>query len=230
MTRSFRPFDMRHFASAVGCALLLTWSLAGAGVMAQSPAQRPTRPPNGASGGGSSSTERLISSSVAASWMSHWRASDGDTRTLLVLWRGTPGWFAKRGSAGRSSSGGGGGSTGWQTFTEGGMTFELEYDFDRNVVKLLEQEVSLKDSNVVLVDLVDSPGGPRIVDRLWIDTPAQEQPGPPDPIHAIVRSSPRLFEFVRCDAKMPDQPGSPPAAAAYFNDVMGAMCAQMRPR
>jgi hypothetical protein len=211
----------------VGCEILLAWCMACAVAVAQPP---PPRPPQPAGSGGSSSTERFISSSVLASWMQHQRASDGDTRSLLVLWRGTPGWFTKRGpDGGRSSAGGGSGSSAWQTFTEGGLTFELEYDFDRKVVRLLGQEVSLTDSNVLLVDDVDSPAGPRIVDRLWVDTPPQNEPTAPDPIYAIVRQSPRLFEFVRCDTKMPDT-GAPPAAAAYFGDVLATMCAQMRPR
>jgi hypothetical protein len=186
---------------------------------------QPSRPAGGATGGGSNSTVRFISPVVVASWMRHWRASDGDTRSLLVLWRGTPGWFAKRPAAGRggSSSAGGGGSTGWQTFSEGGLSFELAYDFDRNVVTLLKQDVSLVESNVVLVDLVDSTGGAQIADRLWVETPAEQQPQLPDPIFAIVKSSPRLYEYVGCDVPMPD-------AIAYVAGVMAMYCAQMRPQ
>jgi hypothetical protein len=208
-----------------GSGLVLAAWVACAVATAQSPPPRPS----GVTGGGSNSTEHVISSSVTASWMLHWRARDGDTRSLLVLWRGTPGWFATRGSNTRSASGGGGGSSTWQTFTEGGRTFELQYDFDRDVVKLLGEEVSLRDSNVLLVDFVDSPTGPRIVDRLWIDTPPPDTAAAPDPIYAIVRQSPRLYEFVRCETKMPGT-GAPAVAAAYFNDVLATMCAQMRPR
>lgn len=194
-------------------------------VIAQ-PRSSVSRPPTpGAGGGGSESTERFISAVVYASWLQHWRASDGDTRSLLILWRGSPGWFMRRpagGGGGNSSSGGGGGSSGWQTFSAGGLSFELDYDFDRNVVKMLNQDVSLVESNVVLVDFVDGRGGAQIVDRLWIEPP-ERQPPMPDPIFAIVKSSPRLYEYVRCDVSMPE-------ANSYISDIMSMYCGQMRPQ
>ena len=196
-----------------------------AAVVAQTRPPVPRPPAPGARGGGSESTARFISAAVYASWLQHWRASDGDTRSLLVLWRGSPGWFTKRpaGGGGSGSSGGGGGSSGWQTFSAGGLTFELDYDFDRNVVKMLYQDVSLVESNVVLVDFVDSPNGAQIVDRQWIEPPPEQQPRMPDPIFAIVKSSPRLYEYVRCDVSMPD-------ANSYISDVISMYCAQMRPQ
>lgn len=193
-------------------------------LVAQTRPSLPPRPAPGASGSGSQATDRLISAVVYASWLQHWRASDGDTRSLLVLWRGTPGWFVKTApGGGRSSSGGGSGSGGWQTFAAGGLSFELQYDFDRNVVTLLNQEVSLVESNVVFVDFVDSPDGAQIVDRLWIETRSDQQPPMPDPIFAIVKSSPRLYEYVRCDVTLPN-------ATAYISDVMSMYCAQMKPQ
>jgi len=197
-----------------------------AALVAQTRPPVPRPPAPGARGGGSESTDRFISAVVYASWLQHWRASDGETQSLLVLWRGSPGWFMKRppGRVGsRSSSGGGGGSSGWQTFSTGGLSFELDYDFDRNVVTLLNQEVSLIESNVVLVDFVDSPGGAQIVDRLWIEPPLDPQPPMPDPMFAIVKRSPRLYEYVRCDVGMPN-------ANSYISDIMSMYCAQMRPQ
>jgi hypothetical protein len=215
----------RNHLTAFGAALLVfSIGACGAGTGAVSPSPTQGRGPvtGGATGGGSSSTERFVSPSVVASWMLHWRASDGDSKSLLVLWRGTPGWFTRPSPDGRHSSGGGSGSTAWQTFTEGGITFELDYDFDRNVVTMLKQQVSLKDANVVLVDFVDSPDGAQIVDRMWIETPPEQQPPMPDPIAAIVKSSSGLYEFLRCDVSLPN-------ANAYLSDVMAAVCAQMRP-
>jgi len=49
-------------------------------------------------GGGGSSTSRIASPSVVASWMSHENYADGKITTLLVLWRGSVGWFLKGGS------------------------------------------------------------------------------------------------------------------------------------
>jgi hypothetical protein len=219
MTRPDRPDRAAAFLALV----MILFAAHGA-LVAQTRSPVPPLPAPGANGGGSESTDRFISAVVYASWLQHWRASDGDTRSLLILWRGSPGWFAKRPpGGGRSSSGGGSGSSGWQRFTAGGMSFDLDYDFDRNVVKLLNQEVSLIESNVVLVDFVDSPNGAQIVDRQWIEPPLEQQPPMPDPIFAIVKSSPRLYEYVRCDVSLP-------SANSYISDVMSMYCAQMRPQ
>src|SRR5215467_6225460 len=59
------------------------------------------------SGGGGFSTSKMASPAVVASWRTHENYADGSTTTLLVLWRGTPGWF----TAGGRGSGGGGGSS-----------------------------------------------------------------------------------------------------------------------
>src|SRR6185369_11217154 len=72
-------------------------------------------------GGGGTSTSRVASPTVVASWMSHENYVDGKATTLLVLWRGTPGWFTKGGggsSGSGGSAGGGGGSTGYQHVSE----------------------------------------------------------------------------------------------------------------
>ena len=184
-----------------------------------------------ARGGGGSSTSRFVSPAVVASWMSHESYADGSATTLLVLWRGTPGWFAKGGRGGASGgaggwsggTAGGGGPYNYQSFSEGGLTFKMEFDFDKKIVKILNQEISLKATNVVLVDHVDSTTGPAIVDYRWID------PGPPappivpggvaDPIAGIISRSPELFEYLQCDLTLPD-----PVMRVF----MPIVCGQMR--
>jgi hypothetical protein len=182
-----------------------------------------------ARGGGGMSTSRFVSPTVVASWSSHDNYADGSKTTLLVLWRGAPGWFSKggRGRAGWSSGGGSGaggsGSYGYQYVTEGGLTFTLEFDYDKRIVKILNREISLKETNVVLVDFVDSVNGPAIVDYRWVE------PGPPappvvpdaasDPIAGVIRRSPELLDYLQCDLKVAD-----PLLSAYIPIV----CAQMR--
>jgi len=181
-----------------------------------------------ARGGGGMSTSRFVSPTVVASWSSHDNYADGSKTTLLVLWRGTPGWFSKggRGRAGWSSGGGSGaggsGSYGYQYMTEGGLTFTLEFDYDKRIVKILDREISLKETNVVLVDFVDSVNGPTIVDARWVE------PGPPappvapdaasDPIAGVIRRSPELFAYLQCDLKVAD-----PVMSAYIPIVCGQM-------
>jgi len=177
-------------------------------------------------GGGGSSTSKIASPTVVASWRAHDNYADGSSTTLLVLWRGTPGWFAAggRGSSSGAGSGGGagGGSYAYEYMTFGGRTFMMEFDDDRRVVKLLNQEISLKETNVVLVDFVDSAGGPTVVGYRWVE------PGPPapplvagaipDPIAGVVKRSPELYEYLRCDVKVPD-----PAMNAMMPTICGLM-------
>jgi hypothetical protein len=176
------------------------------------------------SGGGGTSTSRVASPTVVASWVSHENYADGSATTLLVLWRGTPGWFLKGGrgvSGGGSGSGAGGsGSYAYQYVSEGGLTFMMEFDYDKRIVKMLNQEISLKETNVVLVDFVDSANGPTIVGYRWIDPAPPEQPSRVDPIAAVVKRTPELFEYLRCDLSLPDP---------LMNAMMPIICGQMRP-
>src|SRR5215467_1562686 len=63
------------------------------------------------SGGGGFSTSKMASPAVVASWRTHENYADGSTTTLLVLWRGTPGWFVAHGGASAGSGSGGGSSS-----------------------------------------------------------------------------------------------------------------------
>lgn len=178
-------------------------------------------------GGGGTSTSRTASPTVFASWTSQWSNADGTAVTLLVLWRGSsPGWFAK-GASGGSSSSSGGGSSGpdgtyraYQTFTAGGRTFELELDLGRKVVKILNQEISLQAANVILVDDADSPSRARIVGTRWVDPSREGQSAGPDAIADVVKRTPALLEYLRCDL-VPDDP--------LIKKMMPIICDQMRP-
>jgi len=203
----------------LGLALLLATTSAGSAVAIARPAQ--ARGYSG--GGGGSSTSRIVSPSVVASWMSHDYYADGSVTTLLVLWRGSVGWFSKGASGG--GSGGGFGSTGsgswaYEYLTQGGRTFSMGFDYDKRIVKILNEEISLVTSNVVLVDFVDSANGPTIVGTRWVDPAPNDQTPPPDAIAAIVRRSIELFEYLRCDAAVDDP---------VLKTMMPIICAQMRP-
>ncbi len=172
-------------------------------------------------GGGGTSTSRVASPTVVASWMSHENYADGKATTLLVLWRGTPGWFSKGGgaSSGGGSGGGGGGSTGYQHVSEGGLTFMMEFDYDKRIVKMLKQEISLDAANVVLVDFVDSPSGPTIAGQRWVDPLPPGQVSAIDSIAAVIKRSPELFEYLRCDITLSDP---------LMKRMMPIICGQMR--
>ena len=97
----------------------------------------------------------------------------------------------------------------------------MEYDYDKRIVKMLDREISLKDTNVVLVDFVDGPG-PAVVGSHWIEPGPPAPPAvpgaAPDPIAGVIRRSPELFDYLRCDLGMPDT-----AMSAMITMVCGLM-------
>jgi hypothetical protein len=175
-------------------------------------------------GGGGVAMDRVVSPSVVASWRTHDHYGDGSSTTLLVLWRGAPGWFAVRpGSGGGAHGGGGGGS--YQYFYYGTRAFTLGFDDDKQIVTILNQEISLKTANVILVDFVDSAAGPTIVGHRWIEpgppAPPLVEGAMPDPIAGVVRRSPELYEYLRCDISVDDP---------LMKAIIPIVCGAMRPR
>ena len=121
---------------------------------------------------------------------------------LLVLWRGTPGWFA----AGDSGSSGGGGSsrgTWSHRFSEGGHTFEISGDSSARTADILGRTFDLTKGNAILIDGVDAPEGPRIVGTLLVDTRLPDGTGP-NRILPLLGRSKELREYLRCDAPLPN--------------------------
>jgi hypothetical protein len=188
-------------------------------------------------GGGSTSTSRPLSSTVFASWSSHWINADATTMALLVLWRGSPGWLARGGSSGgsgaaggSSGAGGSGGHYSYQWLSEGGLTFWIEFDLERKIVELLNREFDLTHVNVVLVDRVDAADGPTIAGARWVEPGSDVAPGAADAIEATIKRSPELFDYLQCHVPPPDPPASiPPEAHAMITSMIAAMCERMRP-
>ena len=187
-------------------------------------------------GGGSSSTSRPLSSTVFASWSLQWSNADGSTMVLLVLWRGSPGWFARGASGGgagggaaSSAAGGSGGNYSYQWLSQGGLTVSIEFDRERKIVKLLDREVDLTRSNVVLVDRVDASDGPTIAGTRWVE-PASDGAPAADEIEATIKRSPELFDYLQCHIPPPPPPAPiPPEAQAMITSTIAAMCERMRP-
>jgi hypothetical protein len=79
---------------------------------------------------------------------------------------------------------------------------ELEFDASARTVRFGGQTIDLNDANVLLVDVADNGGS--VVSTLSV--PAQLAGGRPaqsganvDPFVGLIRRSPALFEFLRCD-------------------------------
>lgn len=177
-----------------------------------------------------------ITRPLSATVMATYAARNGGM-TLLVLWRGEPGWHTQAG--GRSSGGGGGGDAASFYLTRGNRTLSVDIDYVRGVATVLGQSISLQDTNVLLVDGVTMPAGGTIVGLHFVDvggsldgSPATSSV-PSDPVIAAVRRLPEAAAFLQCDVPMPP----PPAAAAagldpavririgeYAQQTMTAVC------
>jgi hypothetical protein len=179
--------------------------------------------------GSSSSTTAPVSASVMATVMTVGGEPGQGELELLVLWRGSPAWFWRedgKGAAGGSSSGGGKvGRSAAEVRTEwisrGGVSLHLRFEPASRQLWILDQPVTLNDANVVLVDAVDEPTGPRVVATVRIppeydaatDLPpgllAARPPGAPPPQdvppQTFIRRAPELVAFLQCDVKAPDR-------------------------
>jgi hypothetical protein len=191
-------------------------------------------------GGGSNSGTAPVSPSVMATELGSVDASGRGTLQLLILWRGTPGWFLRGGGG---SGSGGGGSMGpgsgmifshW--ISQGGVNLTLRFDPAARKVWIQDREIALDDANVVLVDGVDVPAGPQVVRTLRIDPEYETTMEPPPyavpgrgpqlrarpvPVHTFIRRSPELIEFLQCDTP-------PPGLSAYEQKMFDSMCAYVR--
>ena len=172
-----------------------------------------------------SSGSRLVSPSVVATWIVRKEAHGTSQLELLVLWRGTPGWFMRAGSEESSNSDSiqsteddRGGGTVVEQLSYGGLRLELEFDRAKRTARVQNHDVGLESANVILVDEVDAVDGPQIAGSLHVDPSLTSEPAE---VEAIVRRSPEIYEFLRCDASVPD---------ANTQEVIETLCARMKPK
>ena len=176
-------------------------------------------------GGGSNSGTAPVSPSVMATELGSVDAAGRGTLQLLILWRGTPGWFM-RGGGGSSSGGGGSMAPGSSMIfshwvSQGGVNLTVRFDPAIRKVWIQDREIALDDANVVLVDGVDSPAGAQVVRTFRIDPEYQATPRGPVPAQTFIRRSPELIEFLQCDTTLP-------GLSAYEQKMFDSMCAYVR--
>jgi len=177
---------MRHLMGVIGLAAYL---LIPVGAASQAPES-------------STNPTMLISPTVEATWFATGRGGV-DHLDPLVLWRGTPGWFMEPGgSSGGRSGRSGAPRTSW--VTRGTLRLTVEFHSEKRVAAIQGQLLDLADHNVVLVDDVDAPTGPRVTKMLTV---ARAMPGSAGQIGLVLRESPEIMSFLRCDATRPDGRG-----------------------
>ena len=164
---------------------------------ATAPPPRPERPAGPSQGSGSG----VLSPAVVGGWFTSRDAAGAQSVDLLVLWRGTPGWFTKGNSSGGTSGGGGlAGARRGMTVRQGGLSLYAALEQGPRTFQIDDTTKPLGDDNVVLVDDVDSPTGPRVVKTLRIDPKLAETERP----QMLISRSPELIAFLRCDVRLPD--------------------------
>ena len=168
---------------------------------------------------------RVVSPSVVATCIVRNKPDGASQLELLVLWRGNPGWFMRADSEESSSSHGSvrtaGDDKGGEVFSEqlsyGGLSLEWEYDRGKHTARVQNHDVSVKSSNVILVDEVDAADGPQIAGSLEVDPSFASEPAG---VEAVARRSPEIYAFLRCDGSVAD---------ANTQSAIEAMCARMKP-
>jgi hypothetical protein len=121
---------------------------------------------------------------------------------LLLIIRGQPGWMNRndgRNSGMTSTAAAALGSMNSRapihyTFNIGGVKFECSYQAEGRVLRMWGEEHRLDSTNVLLIDRIDSVGGPPIIaTKLTLILPAVEH----DRLAGALLGVPALQEFVR---------------------------------
>jgi hypothetical protein len=138
---------------------------------------------------------RPVSSSVLATIL-----TKNQNVELLVLWRGSPGWFGGTHQEDNYSEGSGVFSA---ALEYGGVSVGLSYNSTDHEVNVQGRKIQLpRDSNVVLVDGIDQPGGPTSVETSSIN--GHFETGNPE-LADLFRTSPSAVAFLQCDIGMKTQ-------------------------
>lgn len=142
----------------------------------------------------------VLSPSVVATYQGSGSMPAGPLMVdLLVLWRGSPGWFDER-----TDTAGGAGSDGVHVVRAAANTLQIRFDAQARTVIVQDRVVPLQQNNVLLLDDVDIPGGVKVAGLLRVDgrLSPTAQGGPNiDPMDAMVQRSSELFDYLRCDSR-----------------------------
>jgi hypothetical protein len=143
----------------------------------------------------------IVSATVVATFCGHY---DGDALILdlLILWRGSPGWFQRSwmggGSSGSNLVGRGIAGKVSHANTYGDVTIRFDADFDAGTATVENSALVLQRVNTVMVDGVD--GERRIVTTRWT---APALPFVADGNLALARRSREFVRDLQCEIPMP---------------------------
>jgi hypothetical protein len=164
---------------------------------------------------GISCQSNIVSSTVVTTFCGHDQGAS-QMLDLLIVWRGSPGWFQNRHLGGGGGEGGfnkfGAGTKGYVATHQayGDVTISFDADFDADTVTIGERTVALGRMNTIVVDMVDRTG----VQQIW----AVRRTEPRVPLGGdvnliLAQHSRELLNDLQCDIPMPVPPSRIPQAA-----------------
>lgn len=122
---------------------------------------------------------------------------DGNRLELLVIWRGSEGWYLK--GAVRKSSAGGSGDKFTANLSWGGTELSVAvWGSPVRRAMISNVELDLGAFNVVLVDQVDSVDGPKIIKTIQIEAGVSD----PKRVYEVISRSEEIVKFLQCDVKL----------------------------
>jgi hypothetical protein len=119
---------------------------------------------------------------------------------LLVLWRGSPGWF----SAGTHRQANYSEQEGVLTaiLAYGTVDLKLSYDPRSHTAQVQDKAVSLSSANVILVDNIDTAGGAVVSKVVTIDSRVDRAN---IQLSDLLGRSPEVVSFLRCEVGTPNE-------------------------
>jgi hypothetical protein len=166
----------------------------------------------------------IVSSTVVATFCGHDQGAN-EMLDLLIVWRGSPGWFQNRhlGGGGGGFNKFGAGTKGYVAMHQayGDVTISFDADFDANTVAIGERTVALGRMNTIVVDKVDRPGVHQISAMRWTEP---RLPLGGDVNLILAQHSRELLNDLQCDIPMPTPPSRIPQASVI------TVCEKLRQR
>jgi hypothetical protein len=187
-------------------------------LLAQTLAVLGQNPRPGRVGFGSGGSTAPASAVALVTWMFH-RTEQGPDPGLVVIWRGSPGWFYGKGSSG--GSGGGSRDAYNASLRYGDVDLSFSLTFQPRALKILETPVEIGANTVVLVDDVDGADGPRVVTTLPLDLSGITSGMDLEQLGSILRESAQASAFLKCEVFLPRPPGMPPAMTPLCQAIAG---------
>jgi hypothetical protein len=167
-------------------------------------------------------TSHAVSSVVFATWGADAEPNGEGRLKFLVLTRGSPDWILPAKPEDTHFSLASHLDPSWPTseavlieqyVTVGKISYTVSVNRRANTVSIGPLTVSLRGVNAVLIDGIDSPDWPHVVQTLWVEPKMVD----PMSISTLIRGNNELRYFLRCDQQV-DNP--------IKQQVIDGLCAQ----